>query len=348
MKTYKTEIPAGMVKLDARFLIRLSSRAAVAARIGVFVASMASTSANASPILNATLTSPATIASCTLEAGSGDETENGTGRPCTSTSFKPLLANWASTFIVGNFDGTPPTTQTFETTFTNWNLAQGANYGGMWAIKNGGNLDMTFNVIDTAVAGPILGGIKPFTIDATKNAGYMGPDIGQLGWTQALYVSYGTQPPFPTDLKPPLNTLDTYSNSKGNGKPNTAFTNACLPIPGQMPGANNTTPATIGPSPADTAYCDPIYPFQYANAHFYDGPQAYWPDESFRAIALLSTVTFLTNAQGAITERDLTVYNGVNWGFDLSVVQTPEPGTILLMMPSLVFLAVLRRRAVAT
>jgi hypothetical protein len=147
-------------------------------------------------------------------------------------------------------------------------------------------------------------------------------------------------PPYPTDLKPPLNTLDTYSNSKGNTS-DTAWTSPCTPIPGQTPGNNNTTPAPIGPTPAGTAYCDPIYPFQSAGASFFDGPQAYWPDESFRAIALLSTVTFVTNASGAITERDLKVYNGVNWGFDLA---TPEPGTILLMIPALALLAVLRRK----
>jgi hypothetical protein len=358
MKTNSTEMPALMSELEiqskqeecrvvTRYLPRLSSRTALAAVIGVFVASIVSKPADASPILIPHLTSPATVSSCTLHPGSGDEVENGTGMACTSTSFKPLLADWHSTFIVGNFDGTPPTTQTFQTTFDDWNVAQGANYNGMWAIINGGNLDVTFDVTDTAFADPTFGGINPFTINVTRNDGYTGPDIGQLVWTQALYTSYGTRPPYPTDLNPPSNTLDTYSNSKGNTS-STAWTNPCQPIPGQTPGKNNSIPATIGPSqrnPIVLGYCDPIYPFQYAGASFFDGPSAYWPDESFRAIALLSTVTFVTDPNGAITERDLTVYNGVNWGFDLSVVQTPEPGTILLMIPSLAFLAALRHKA---
>jgi hypothetical protein len=176
------------------------------------------------------------------------------------------------------------------------------------------------------------------------NRGYQGPAFGQLVWTQALYDSYSVRPPYPTDLNPPSNTLDTFSNSQGNTGSGGVFTRPCSAIPGANPGANNTTPATIGPQPAGTAYCDPIYPFQRAGASFFDGPQAFWPDESFRAIALLSTITFLTDANGNITERDLTVYNGVSWGFDLSV---PEPGTILLMVSALALLVLIRRKAIA-
>jgi hypothetical protein len=313
-------------------LYRTPSRFAAAARLTFTGAFLAILSANAAPILNYTLTSPAVIAGCNLHPGSGDETETGTGAFCTSTAYTPQLANWASTFITERFDGVPPTTQTFQTAFTNWNVAQGANFGGMWAIKNGGTLDVTFTVTDTANAGADLGGINNFNVNVATNPGYMGPPINQLVWTQALYVSYGTMPPFPTDLMPPANTLDTYSFSQGNPGSGGAFTKPCSAIPGQMPGPNNNTPAVIGPEPAGTAYCDPIYPFQLAGASFFDGPQAFWPDESFRGIALLSTVTFVTDNTGAITERDLTVYNGVSWGFDLSV---PEPGTMVLLVSAL-------------
>src|SRR5205807_8541337 len=137
-------------------------------------------------------------------------------------------------------------------------------------------------VVDTATAGVTLGGINPFTINIATNPGYAGPAINQLVWSQALYISYQVKPPFQTDLKPPNNTLDSYSNSQGNGG---AFMNPCPAIPGQTPGNNNNTPAVIGPQPAGTAYCDPIYPFQGAGASFFDAPMAFWPDESFRAIA---------------------------------------------------------------
>jgi hypothetical protein len=300
---------------------------------------MAVDAAEAAPILNATLNSPATIAACNTTGHPGF----GVASNCVSTSYQPVLANANSNFIVGNFDGTPPTNQTFTTAFNNWNTAQGANYGGNWKLINGGNLDVTFTVTDTASAAANLGGISTFTIGVAKNAGYVGPAIGQLVWTQGLYDSYSVMPPFAVDLNPPSNTLDTWSNSKGNSGSGGAFTNPCTPIPGQTPGPNNTTPATIGASPTGPTrgYCDPIYPFQNGAAGFGDGPQAFWPDESFRAIALLSTVTFVSNGAGAVTERDLTVYNGVSWGFDLSV---PEPASMLLLGPPAALIALLRRR----
>src|SRR5258708_4057280 len=124
--------------------------------LGAFLASM---TANAAPILNYTLTSPAVIAGCTLHAGSGDEDETGTGAFCTSTSYTPQLADWSSTFITGNFDGVPPTTPTFQTAFTNWNVAQRANFGVMWAITNGGDLGGGHALVDRDAAGGHLGRI---------------------------------------------------------------------------------------------------------------------------------------------------------------------------------------------
>lgn len=307
--------------------------------LGLILALIIATPAHAIPILNVTPTSPTTVPSCTLHPGSGDEVENGTGVKCKSTAYQPSLADWNSTFIVGNFDGTAPTNQTFQTAFNNWNANEGANYGGNWVLQlGGGNLDLTFNVTDTASANNEFGGISNFSINALPNADYQGLPFDQLVWVQALYVSYSTTPPYNTDLIPPLITLDTYSNSKGNTG-SVAFLNACDPIPGQSPGADNSEPATIGASAPNTAYCDPIYPFQYDGLKFFDAPQAYWPDESFRAIALLSTVTFVTDANSNIIERDLTVYNGVSWGFDLSV---PEPSTISLVGLSLAMLAIIR------
>jgi hypothetical protein len=292
-------------------------------------------SANAAPMLNVTFTSPATVANCNLTPGSGDETETGTAPMCTSTAYFPVLANINSTFITGNFDITPPTNQTFGSTFTNWNVSQGANFGGMWAIINGGALDVTFNVTDIAGAHINNGGIDNFTVNITMNPGYAGPPINQLVWTQAVYASF--DPMGGTDLKPAANTLDTWTATHGTPA-------GCTAIPGQTPGPNNNTPAVIGASPPFPAgYCDPLYPFQFADKHFADAPMGPWPDESFRAIALLSTVTFKTDATGAITERDLTVYNGVSWGFDLAV---PEPGPSLLIISGLALGALLRRRVV--
>lgn len=334
--------------LGSKMKILIMSGTRVAPYIAVFALLLLSNSASASPVLNLTFTPTATAANCKLHAGSGDEIETGTVPGCTSTAYAADLASWISAFdFTGTFDGVDPSgALDFQTAFANWNVAQGAMYGGMWALKNGGDLDLTFNVTENAFADPNLGGISPFSITVAKNAGYVGPDIAQLVWAQALYVSYGTKPPYPTDLNPALHTLDTYSNSQGNTN-SSAWLNPCQPIPGQSPGPNNTAPATIPPSPTNPtvlAYCDPIYPFQAAGAMFFDAPKAFWPDESFRAVALLSTVTFVTDAQGKIIERDLTVYNGVDWGFDLSVV--PEPSTGIAVMLSLLAIAAIRRKRI--
>ena len=60
-----------------------------------------------------------------------------------------------------------------------------------------------------------------------------------------------------------------------------------------------------------------------------------WPDASFRAIALLSTVTFVTDANGNLIEKDLTVYDGISYGYDQFATALdspmPEPGTALLV-----------------
>jgi hypothetical protein len=317
------------------------------AAASVFLIWILSMPSQADPILKLNLTSPAEVPICTLHPGAGDEKETGYDSKCTATALRPFLANWNTAFLTGNFDGIAPTTQTFETTFGNWKMAEGANYGGNWVEKNGGTLNLTFNVTDTAYADDTFGGISPFQITVTKNKGYKGPALTQLVWTQALYDSYSTQPPYLTDLRPPLNTLDTWSTSKGNSGAGGAFLRPCEPIPGQMPGKRNKKPATIPPSqrsPNILGYCDPIYPFQYADAAFSDGPKAFWPDESFRAIALLSTVTFVTNRKGVITERDLTVYNGIDWGFDLSATPIPEPETVLFTTAALALLVVLSRK----
>jgi hypothetical protein len=88
-------------------------------------------------------------------------------------------------------------------------------------------------------------------------------------------------------------------------------------------------------------YCDPIYFYLLNNPdnkRFVDAPSGTWPDASFRAIALLSTVSETTNAADKVTSATLTVYDGVSWGFDLKATAVPEPRTLLLLMPGLALL----------
>ena len=74
----------------------------------------------------------------------------------------------------------------------------------------------------------------------------------------------------------------------------------------------------------DLYYSPPLYPFQYQDRHFFDFPEAYWPDAFFTAEAFLS--------EADQTARTLTVYEGVRYGFELSgTAVVPEPPTIALL-----------------
>ena len=70
----------------------------------------------------------------------------------------------------------------------------------------------------------------------------------------------------------------------------------------------------------------PVYPYQYLGAKFYDFPCRDCPgccDDVtwWNGFAYLSEVDY--------TAKTLTVYEGVDWGFDIRCV--PEPGTMVLL-----------------
>ena len=101
-----------------------------------------------------------------------------------------------------------------------------------------------------------------------------------------------------------------------------------------------------GINPLQGRYCDPIYFYQFDNKRLVDAPTGSWPDASFRAIALLATVSETTNADGKVTAAVLTVYDGVSYGFDLSATAVPEPSSLVLVLIAglpLVFFASRRR-----
>jgi hypothetical protein len=87
---------------------------------------------------------------------------------------------------------------------------------------------------------------------------------------------------------------------------------------------------------ANSTWCQPVYPFQYNDEHFFDGPRAPFDTGFFEADA------FLTKAD--YTNRVLTVYEGVHYGFYLYVV--PEPATGALLLVGLVVMGARRRRPV--
>jgi hypothetical protein len=223
-----------------------------------------------------------------------------------------------------------PGDESFATAFTTWNTATGAG----WTLLEQAalaNLAYTIGTFNTS-ANTSGGGVQ-IGITVAPQAGYNGPPTGDLVWTQGLEIDYTVAPNGGAQAIPSINTLDDYyfntggTASGGSGN----FSNPCLAIPTSP---NNTTPSTIGASPAGSAYCDPIYPFQDGRQGFFDHPQGIYPMDSFRGEAFLSTVNTRT--------KTLTVYDGgVNYGFDLFV--TPEPSLRLLAGAVLVLLLAVRR-----
>ncbi len=251
---------------------------------------------------------------------------------CYDTGYLSDQIVGATDGFIGGFPGAQSSLSNFTDAFNNWNAAN----GNAWQLLNGGTLPVTLGIDANVSANQFGGGINPIivSIDAYSQ-GPNDPTLAQLVWTQGLFSNYTATSV--SLLSPPIVTLDTYSLSAGSGGSGGAFQTACETIPGQNPGANNTIAASIGATASGQAFCDPIYPFQYGEFTsvgpdpFGDGPQGAWPDDAFRGIALLSTVTFDTDSNGNITDRILTVYQGVSYGFTLSA---PEPSSMALLGPT--------------
>lgn len=84
---------------------------------------------------------------------------------------------------------------------------------------------------------------------------------------------------------------------------------------------------------ATTGATPPLYPFQYTDRSFYDKPEGPWPNAFFLAEAFLSKADY--------TNRVLTIYEGLQYGFRLSV---PEPPVVALFGVGLLVILALRRR----
>lgn len=242
----------------------------------------------------------------------------------------------------GTFNGKPPSQllDDFQQGFNDWN--SGPVGGGNWTLVNGGSLDITFDVdvfdpeAQIRKANQFRGGagivVSLSNYTGKLEDGAPGPAANDFWWMQSVYVNYGAgagaaaDNPNDTPATPatPKDTLDVWSLSNGGSTSN------CIAVP-----LNNQ------PSPAGKGFCDPIYPFQNAaNASgilgFGDEPLGQWRvPASFRGIALLTTVNTST--------RTITAYNGVDYGFDLTVV-TPEPSSVIFIGAGTVLLVLVRRR----
>lgn len=179
----------------------------------------------------------------------------------------------------------------FNNAFNAWNLTQPADQ--KWTLKPAApDLNVVYRVYDfTAVADVDFGGLN---IGITLN-NFSDNSVfrGDLYWVQGLFVNYAPGVNANSALAP-YNALDTFTLNQIN-------------IPGQCNNFSNP-------------YCDPMYPFQNDERSFIDQPRGPYAYSSFRGSALVAEVDR--------TNRVLTVYSGVSYGFDL--FQTPEPGTWML------------------
>jgi hypothetical protein len=260
----------------------------------------------------------ASVLTETVELSSCD---NGAYKNCTDTGYvSTTLADANSAFIGSSVVG--GSIATFTTAFEAWDAANGDD----WTLANGGTLGLTINATIGLSASNTVAGLSPviFTL-----SGASASLLSQLVWTQALVVNYS---PLAGSLSTLIETLDTFSLSQNGSNPN--FPKSCSNWSNGNGGYGKT-------------FCGPIYPFQYGSTlsrytldgvqlgvdPFYDAPQGDWPNASFEAITLLSTVNMST--------RTLTVYQGVEYGFSLDPT-IPEPSTWALLLSGFAALGLFR------
>jgi hypothetical protein len=248
-------------------------------------------------------------------------TLSGTAKNCTDKGFlnkTPVGAN--SDFIGAPEVGGSTTPATFTSAFDAWDAAD----GDVWTLVNGGGVDVSISAVIGVSASADGAGLNPvlFTLTAPPGGQQI---LDNLVWTQALVINYS---PLKGSLARPEQTLDTFDFSQNAAGSNPKFPKSCVA-------------ASSGASPKNGAFCGPIYPFQYAAElandkidgvpmgvdPFYDAPEGDWPNASFDAVTLLSTVSQATHT--------LTVYQGVSYGFSLSVPELSSRALVLIGLPAL-------------
>jgi len=259
------------------------------------------------------ISAKATVPTCMTLAGAAKD--------CIDTGFLNKSVGGANSDFIGAPEVVGSSRPaTFSSAFDAWDAANGDE----WMLVNGGMVDVSISAHLGVSANADSAGLDPvlFTVSGSQAT------LSNLVWTQALVVNYS---PLTGRLARPEQTLDTFDFSQNAAGSNPRFPKSCVP-------------ASSGASPKNGAFCGPIYPFQYgaesANGvdPFIDSPQGDWPNASFDAVALLSTVSQTTHT--------LTVYQGMSYGFSLSVPGIPEPPSAALLMVSLpAFLMIRRVRA---
>ena len=207
--------------------------------------------------------------------------------------------------------------ETFSCSFNQWTNTTSGNG---WTLTQAAAIDkLTYSVSQFQTNATQTSGGVNITVDVSTDAGYAGPALNTLFWSQALAINYLVTDPAGVNHSPAVFAMDSFTFNLGGSA---------------IPAGTTCSNTGAGGKP----YCDPIYPFQYADRHFFDGPTWLYPADSFRGIALLSSVNYAT--------KNLTLYDtGVNYGFDVWV--SPEPGTFFLLPTALGLILISRRRRLA-
>ncbi|CCI00830.1 hypothetical protein [Microcystis aeruginosa] len=219
------------------------------------------------------------------------------------TKYKGCTSDaYVSTTAIKGADAVKPGSG-FRKSFDTWNAGNPA--GQMWTLANGGELNAVFEVSTfDAFAEPYFGGVE-IQIDFN----YAGADRADFFWSQGVNANFRPGVGF---VSPPVFDMDVDSTP---------------------PYANTRIDPSIPlPSPPPT-FAPPLYPFQYTDGRFYDRPSGRWPNSFFNAQLFISKVDY--------TNRVLTIYDGVSWGFKLSV---PEPSAGIASFMAVIGVMALVRR----
>jgi hypothetical protein len=205
----------------------------------------------------------------------------------------------------------------FDQSWKAWDNAQPADE--KWTLVHGQFLRGTLNITTFQAFNdcPDRGGLTIQARFAPRDG-----DPTKWYWCQALYDNYDAPLPPHEGSAAARYEMDVMPQRPWTNAPS----NALFP-----PGGSNTWNA-------------PLYPFQYTDSSFYDRPRTWDRDDNtvfFHAVALICGIDY--------SNRTLTAYEGVSYGFDFRCVSyaVPETGTIQSLLIGIVSLVVWRRKRVS-
>jgi hypothetical protein len=199
---------------------------------------------------------------------------------------------------------------------------------------NGGSLNITYNITTYSAFNDGTNGGATFTMDITNPNAVVLP--ANLHWVQWVTDNYnftqrnGANLNAATGLGNPEDTIDgAYPSAAG---------------PGNIPPAFAGSPFYDVFGPTDT-------PFATSPPHFTDTPQRPEPTLAIPVInwnAWLFLVSSPATLGDTNTPVQITFYDGVEWGWQTTIVATPLPAAGPMMLAGLGLLGSFMRRRTAT